>query len=69
MKNILLAVAVLGAASSAYAGNLSEPMVEAPVIVEQAADSSQGIWLPILLLLLVAAAVAGSSGGAAPGPV
>ena len=58
MKKLVLAAALTAAASTAYAGNLSEPVVEAPVIVEQATGSSQGILLPLLLLVLVAAAVA-----------
>ena len=59
MKKLVLAAALAGAASTAYAGNLAEPVVEAPVIVEQATSSSSGILLPLLLLVLVAAAVAG----------
>ncbi|TNF64171.1 MAG: hypothetical protein EP307_03480 [Rhodobacteraceae bacterium] len=58
MKKLVLAAALSAAASTAFAGNLSEPTVEAPVIVEEATGSSQGILLPLLLLLLVAAAVA-----------
>ena len=58
MKKLVLAAAFTAAASTAFAGNLSEPVVEAPVIVEQATGTSQGIILPLILLLLVAAAVA-----------
>ncbi|MCR9124972.1 MAG: hypothetical protein NXH82_02485 [Rhodobacteraceae bacterium] len=58
MKKLVLAAALAGAASTAYAGNLAEPIVEAPVIVEEATGSSAGILLPLLLLVIVAAAVA-----------
>ncbi|QBF34111.1 hypothetical protein [Thalassococcus sp. S3] len=58
MKKLVLAAAFAGAASTAFAGNIVEPVVEAPVIVEETTGSSQGILLPLLLLVLVAAAVA-----------
>ena len=58
MKKLVLAAALTAAASTASAGNLSEPVVEAPVIVEEATGTSQGIILPLILLVLVAAAVA-----------
>lgn len=58
MKKLVLAAALTAAASTAYAGNLAEPVVEAPVIVEEAEGSSAGILLPLLLLVLVGAAVA-----------
>lgn len=58
MKKLVLAAAMTAAASTAYAGSLEEPIIEAPVIVEDAGSSSSGIWLPLILLVLVAAAVA-----------
>lgn len=58
MKKIVLAAAMTVAASTAFAGNVSEPIIEAPVIVEEASSSSTGIWLPLVLLAVVAAAVA-----------
>ncbi|MEX0283359.1 MAG: hypothetical protein AB3N23_01990 [Paracoccaceae bacterium] len=58
MKKLVLAAALSGAASTAFAGNLAEPIVEAPVIVEETTSSSSGIWVPLILLVLVAAAVA-----------
>ena len=61
MKKLVLAAALTGAASTAMAGNLAEPVVEAPVIVEETTSSSSGIWLPLILLVLVAAAVAGNN--------
>lgn len=60
MKKIALAAAfAAAAATTASAGNIVEPMVEAPVVVEQATESSAGILLPLILLALVAVAVAG----------
>ncbi len=58
MKKLVLAAALTAAASTAYAGNITEPVVEAPVIVEETGGSSQGIILPLVLLLIVAVAVA-----------
>ncbi|MEP2029719.1 MAG: hypothetical protein ABJI96_13545 [Paracoccaceae bacterium] len=58
MKKLVLAAAFTAAASTAFAGSLAEPVVEAPVVVEETGSSSSGIWLPILLLVLVGAAVA-----------
>jgi hypothetical protein len=58
MKKLVLAVAFTAAASTAFAGSVSEPIIEAPVIIEEASSSSSGILLPLILLALVAAAVA-----------
>ncbi len=58
MKKLVLAAAMTVAASSAFAGSLADPIIEAPVIVEEATSSSAGILVPLMLLVLVAAAVA-----------
>ena len=58
MKKLVLATAFVGAASAASAGNMSDPVIEAPVIVEEATGSSAGAAIPLLLLIAVAAAVA-----------
>lgn len=58
MKKFVLAAAMTVAASSAFAGSLADPIIEAPIIVEEATSSSAGVLVPILLLVLVAAAVA-----------
>ncbi len=60
MKKLVLAAALTAAASNAHAGNITEPVVEAPVIVEETGGSSQGILLPLILLVLIGAAVAAS---------
>ena len=62
MKKIALAAAVALSASSAFAGGLSEPVMEpAPVVEEATSSSSGGILIPVLLLVLVAAAVAANN--------
>lgn len=61
MKKLVLAAALAAAASTASiatAGNLAEPVIEAPVIVQEAQGKNKGIWLPLALLVLVGAAVA-----------
>lgn len=62
MKKFALAAAFAGAASTAFAGNLSEPVIEmVPVVViEETAGSSSsaGLIIPLILIALIAAAVA-----------
>lgn len=58
MKKLVLAAAMTVAASSAFAGSLADPIIEAPVVVEEATSSSAGVLVPILILVLVAAALA-----------
>ena len=57
MKKLVIATAFVAAASAASAGNMSDPIIEAPVIVDQTAGSSGGMAIPLLLLIAVAAAV------------
>lgn len=58
MKKLVLAAAISAAATSAFAGGMAEPHMEAPVIMEESAGSSaNGYIVPLLLLVLVAAAV------------
>ena len=52
MKKLVLAAALAAAASTATAGSLADPIIEAPVIVEDARSSSSGIVLPLILLAL-----------------
>jgi len=61
MKKIALAAAFAGAASTAFAGNLSEPVMEMPpmVVVEDTqAGTSGGLIIPLILAALVIAAIA-----------
>lgn len=60
MKKLILAAAISVAATAGHAGNLDEPVIEAPVIVEETAASSSaaGVWVPLVLLAVVAAVVA-----------
>ncbi|MFK7939620.1 MAG: hypothetical protein AB8B82_09585 [Roseovarius sp.] len=59
MKKIALAAAFAVASTSAFAGTMEEPIMEAPVIVQETAASSSanGIWIPLVLLAIVAAVV------------
>jgi len=59
MKKLVLAAALTAFATSAFAGSMEEPVMEAPVIVEETSGSSANGWLvPLILIGLVAAAVA-----------
>lgn len=62
MKKFALAAAFAGAASTAFAGNLSEPIMDmAPVVVMDetaGSSSSAGLIIPLILIALIAAAVA-----------
>ncbi len=61
MKKFALAAAFAGAASTAFAGNISAPIIETPVaVIEEASSSSSsaGLIIPLILIALVAAAVA-----------
>lgn len=60
MKKFALAAAFGVAASTAFAGNMSEPVMEmAPVVVmeEAASSSAGGLIVPLILLALIAAAI------------
>lgn len=61
MKKILLAAAIISLASPSFAGSLADPVVEPPVIVEQASSVSTGMLLPLILISLVLIAVSSSS--------
>ncbi len=60
MKRLVLAAAFTAAATTGFAGNIEEPVIEAPVIVEETAASSSaaGVWVPLVLLAVVAAVIA-----------
>ena len=58
MKKLVLAAAFAGAASAGFAGSVADPVIEAPVIVEDTGGSSSGIIVPLILLAVVLAAVA-----------
>jgi hypothetical protein len=64
MKKFALAAAFGVAASTAFAGNMSEPVMEMePVVVmeEAASSSAGGLILPLMILILVSAVANGSS--------
>ena len=57
MKKIALAIALTIAASSSFAGSLSKPVMETPVIMEdttEASSTSGVIWGLILISLIIA---------------
>ena len=56
MKKLVLAAAFAGVASTAFAGAPADPIIEAPVIVEETTGTSAGIILPLILLAIVIAA-------------
>lgn len=55
MKKLVLAAALTAAASTGYAGSMADPVIEAPVVVEEAAGSSAGIIIPLLVLAAIVA--------------
>ena len=57
MKSLALAAAISLAATSAFAGSYSAPVME-PVVVEEAASSSSagGVLVPLIALLIIWAA-------------
>ncbi|MEM9433585.1 MAG: hypothetical protein AAGA12_06645 [Pseudomonadota bacterium] len=56
MKKIALATAFTLAASTAFAGGLDEPIVEAPIVEEATSSSNGGILIPVLFIVLAALA-------------
>jgi hypothetical protein len=56
MKKFALAAVLTLGATSAFAGGLAEPIVEAPVVAA-ATSSSAGILVPLILIVLIAGAV------------
>jgi hypothetical protein len=61
MKKIALAAALSVAASTAFAGGMAQPIMEAPIVAAPAAPTSSsngGLLIPLLLLLVLAAAAA-----------
>ncbi len=62
MKKFALAAVLATAASTSFAGNMSEPVMEmAPVVVMEetaGSSSSAGLIIPLILVALIAAALA-----------
>ena len=57
MKNLVLATVFAAAATTTFAGGMSEPAMDAPVVastMESVAGSSNGLLLPLVLLALIA---------------
>ena len=58
MKKLVLAAAFAATASTAFAGNVSDPVIEAPVIEAVTETSSSGAALPLVLLAVLLLATA-----------
>lgn len=62
MKKFALAAAFAGAASTAFAGNVAEPIIETPVAIvteeTTASSSANGLILPLIIVALIAIAAA-----------
>ncbi len=60
MKKLVLAAALTAVATTASAGSYVEPVMEAPVVVEEtnASSSSKAVWIPLVVLAVIAAAIA-----------
>ncbi|ARE40647.1 hypothetical protein RGUI_2506 [Rhodovulum sp. P5] len=56
MKKLALAAALSVAATSAFAGGYTEPVIEPEVIVEDTSSSAAGILVPLIAVILIAAA-------------
>ncbi|MEP1767593.1 MAG: hypothetical protein ABJJ53_13265 [Sulfitobacter sp.] len=54
MKYSLAALAIAASATTTLAGSLSDPVIEAPIIIEEASSSSSGTVTVALLALLLA---------------
>ena len=57
MKNLVLATVFAAAATTTFAGGMSEPAMDAPVVastMESVAGSSNGLLLPLVVLALIA---------------
>jgi len=61
MKKLVIASAFIATASTASAGSMADPVIEAPVIVEETAGSSGGMIIPLILFVALAIAVGSSS--------
>lgn len=54
MKSIMTLVAFAAFTTTTFAGSLSDPVIEAPLIIEEASSSSSGTVTVALLALLLA---------------
>lgn len=59
MKKLILATVFAAAATTAFAGGMSEPVMEAPVVastMDQAAGSAGSLLIPLALIAILALA-------------
>tara|TARA_Y100000385_G_scaffold242826_1_gene260012 strand:- start:416 stop:613 length:198 start_codon:yes stop_codon:yes gene_type:complete len=60
MRKLILATVFAAAATTAFAGGMSEPVMEAPVVastMDQAAGSASSLLIPLALIAIVALAI------------
>jgi hypothetical protein len=62
---LLAAAALIGVTSTAYAGGMSEPVME-PIVIEEESGSSGGFVIPLLLLAIIAAVASSSDSTPTP---
>ncbi len=55
MKKFALVTAFTLGASTAFAGNLSDPIIEEPVIIAETSSSAGDILVPLLFIVFAAA--------------
>ena len=56
MKKLALAAALTAVATTAFAGGMSEPVMEPEVVQAATSSSAGGVIVPLLVLLVLAAA-------------
>ncbi len=56
MKKLALAAVFAATASTAFAGGLSDPIIEEPVIIEETSSSAGGYIIPLIFLLIAVGA-------------
>ena len=59
---LLTAAALIGMTSAAFAGGMSEPVME-PIMIEEESGSSGGFVVPLLLLAVIVAIASSSDSG------
>lgn len=61
MKKLVLATVFLAAATAAFAGGMSDPVMDAPVVasaMDGVNSSDSGLLIPLIILALLAAGMA-----------
>jgi hypothetical protein len=56
MKKLALAAVFTAVATTSFAGGLSDPIIEEPIIIEETSSSAGGYIIPLIFLLLAVGA-------------